>query len=381
MQVIIRIGRVVFVALCLCAGTVWAAMPDPVTFGWAVESNDLKKVNEWLNEGLDPEFQGSQFGSGLMIAAWNGNIPMMALFIERGANPRRANRNGEQPLQLAAWNGHSEAVTWLLDHGATINREGNYWGALHYAVFNGHTALARLLIARGAQVNARSPNGSTPLMMAAREGREHLVTDLLESGADPKLKSDWGDSALTMAMRYDHYTIGKMISSAEEFAVAAKAPKETFGEPTRSAAAPSKIEELLSQIKEAEAEGKPSEDLHKQLLDAVNTFRREAAAQKFARRPMPLPYQTKSIVITAKRGKPGAERAQIIVDDRPSSPAAAGAKQPAKPASITVTPVNPRVTQARIAELMRQIRLEEAQGHPSEALRRQLFEAVESLKQ
>lgn len=81
-----------------------------------------------------------------MIAAWNGNIEIMNLFLERGANPRRANRNGEQALQLAAWNGHTEAVKWLLDHGATINREGNNWGALHYAVFNGHTELARFLI-------------------------------------------------------------------------------------------------------------------------------------------------------------------------------------------------------------------------------------------
>ena len=144
MQVIIRISRVVLMALCLFAGAASAALPDPVTFGWAVERNDFKQVTAWLDEGLDPEFQGNQFGSGLMIAAWKGNIPMMALFIERGANPRRANRNGEQALQLAAWNGHAEAVKWLLDHGAAINREGNYWGALHYAVFNGHAELARL---------------------------------------------------------------------------------------------------------------------------------------------------------------------------------------------------------------------------------------------
>ena len=115
---------------------------------------------------------------------------MMDLFIRRGANPRRANSNGKQPLQLAAWNGHSEAVKWLLAHGATLNREGNYWGALHYAVFNGHLDLARYLVARGADVNAHSPNGSTPLMMAAREGHDDMAKLLLESGADTKAKND-----------------------------------------------------------------------------------------------------------------------------------------------------------------------------------------------
>lgn len=117
---------------------VHAATPDPIEFAWAVESGNYVKVRSWLDEGLPVEYQGAQIGTGLMIAAWNGNIPMMALFVERGANPRRANKNGEQPLQLAVWNGHLEAAKWLLEHGAALNREGNYWGALHYAVFNGH---------------------------------------------------------------------------------------------------------------------------------------------------------------------------------------------------------------------------------------------------
>ena len=80
------------------------------------------------------------------------------------------NNNGEQAVQLAAWNGHAKAVAWLLERGAVLNRDGKQWDALHYAVFNGHTDLAADLIKRGANVNARAPNGSTPLMMAARGG-------------------------------------------------------------------------------------------------------------------------------------------------------------------------------------------------------------------
>ena len=101
-----------------------AALPDPVAFSWAVERRDIARVQEWLDEGLDPDFEGSQFGTGLMNAAWHGNIEMMQLFLSRGANPRRGNRNGEQALQLAAWNGHVEAVKWLLDNGAPVNRDG-----------------------------------------------------------------------------------------------------------------------------------------------------------------------------------------------------------------------------------------------------------------
>ena len=358
--------------------TAWAQAPDPIVFGWAVERGDVKTVRAWLDAGLDPEYQAPNLGSGLMIAAWTGNLEMMALFVERGANPRRANSNGEQPLQLAAWNGHAEAVRWLLAHGATLNREGNFWGALHYAVFNGHAELTKELIARGAQINARSPNGSTPLMMAAREGREEMIKPLLEAGADPQARNDWGDNALTLAMRYDHYRLGKMISSPEEFAIAARAPKESFGEASRSASAPSEIEQLLRQIREAEAEGKPSEQLHAQLREAVNAFRRNAATQKYARKPMPLPYQPRSIVITAKRGNPAAERAQVVVDGVPTSANAPAKAAPGK-ASISVTPVDQRAAQAQVAETMRQIRLREGEGQPADELRQKLAEQLERL--
>ncbi len=374
--------RAIFVAWALFSGAASAALPDPITFAFAVERGDVQKVAGWFDEGLDPEMLGNQLGTGLMIAAWHGNVEMMKLFVARGANPARSNRSGEQALQLAAWNGHTEAVKWLLDHGAAINRDGNYWGALHYAVFNGHVALAKLLIERGAAVNARSPNGSTPLMMAAREGRDELGQALLDAGADVKAKNDWGDSALTLAMRYEHYQIGKLISTAEEFAVAVKAPKESFGEPARSAAAPNEIEELLRKIREAEAAGQPSEALRAQLDEAVNRFRRNAMAQKNARQAMPLPYQPKSIVITAKRNKPGAERAQIVVDGKPqaSVPAQPAARKGGKPVIEISESRPPPPSAGEVADLMRRIRQAEAQGQPTNDLRRQLFEAVEKMK-
>ncbi len=367
--------------LSLFTAPAWAEAPtpDPVQFGYAIERGDTRTVARWLNEGLDPEYQAAQIGTGLMVAAWNGNIEMMTLFIERGANPRRANRHGEQPVQLAAWNGHNAAVKWLLARGATLNREGNQWSALHYAVFNGHDQLAQELIARGAEVNARSPNGSTPLMLAAREGRENLTKVLLESGADPKSKNDWGDNALALAMRYDHYRLGKMISTPEEFAIAVKAPKENFGPASRSAAAPSEIDEILRQMRAAEAEGKPTDALRKQLMTAVNSIKRSnTPSAQNARRPAPLPYQPRSIVITARRNQPGAERAEVMIDGKvQAKPAATASGQPA----IRITPGKVAASPGQVADLLRQIRLAEAQGIPADDLKQQLSDAVETMKQ
>ena len=355
----------------LAAAGVQAAPPDPIEFGITVERGDTRTVKRWLDEGLDPEFQADRVGTGLMIAAWNGDIPMMTLFTERGANPRRVNRNGEQALLLAAWNGHLDAVKWLLEHGAALNRDDQQWSALHYAVFNGQEKVARYLIERGAQVNARSPNLSTPLILAAREGREDLARVLLESGADPKAKNDWGDSALTMAMRYDHLRLGKMISSPEEFAIAVKAPKESFGAASRSAAAPNDIDQLLRQLRQAQAEGKPTDELRQKFYAAVDAFRKASTpSPQAARRPFPRPQTPGTLVITARRGQVG-ERAELVAAG--GSPAAKAAS--AAPARVNNEPSTP----AEVADLLREIRIASVQGRSTDELRRRLNDAIDRL--
>lgn len=382
--------------LLLAGRTAWAELPDPAKFAWAVERNDVKQVRAWLDDGLNPEFQGKEIGTGLMIAAWYGHVPMMALFVERGANPRRANRHGEQPLQLAAWNNHLEAVKWLLEHGATLNRDGDYWSALHYSVFNGHTELSKYLISRGANINARSPNLSTPLMMAAREGHEDLAKVLIDAGADVRARNDWGDTALAFAMRNEHYKIGKMVSTPEEFAVAIKAPKQSFGDAPRSAAVPNEIQNLLRRIREAEANGQSADALRVELIHRVMALRPGTTIvsnrDDYNRQPQ---AEMDSVVITAKRSEPGAEQAQIVFF-RPAMEAESPAAS-ATPASVPgkggqANRAQPRRSQAvrkppraqstfdQMADLMRQITLAEAQGKPADALRQRLAELVEKTK-
>lgn len=340
----------ILLALWTIALPARAALPDPVRFGVAIEAGDIASAKAWLDEGLDPNFMADRIGTGLMIGAWEGNIPMMALFLERGADLHRANGYGEQALQLAAWKGRTEAVKWLIERGAAVDRPGNEWGPLHYAAFAGHREIARLLIGRGADVNARAPNESTVLMMAVHEGHEDLARDLLEAGADPARVNDRGDSALTWAMRYGHYRIARLVSSPEAFARAAKAAPESFGPAIRSVAAPVEISEILHQIRRAESKRQPTARLRKDLFAAVEAFKKES-------RPLPEKARTGrpgALVITARPGKPGGERAELVYG-RPSG----------KPG---------------VAELLAQLRAAEAKGRPRAHLRKALMEAVAEFK-
>jgi hypothetical protein len=92
------------VALLFSVGPAQAqTLPDPIRFSIVIELGDVAAAREWLDAGLPPDFEGNVIGTGLMIGAWEGNIPMMELFVSRGADINKANASGEQALLLTAW--------------------------------------------------------------------------------------------------------------------------------------------------------------------------------------------------------------------------------------------------------------------------------------
>ncbi|MGH8764187.1 MAG: ankyrin repeat domain-containing protein, partial [Burkholderiales bacterium] len=223
------------------------------TYGARLEAGDIAQARAWLDAGLDPDYAAEHIGTGLMIGAWRGDIPMMELFFARGADVNRANAIGERALMHASWRGNREAALWLIAHGASVNSEPMRWSALHYAVFAGHADLAGVLLEMGADINARSTNGSSVLMMAVYEGHESLVKELLARGADRSIRNDRGEGALEWAFKFQHLGIARLVASQQDFAAAANQPKAQWGEPVRSvpkpatlAAAPSgRLQELM----------------------------------------------------------------------------------------------------------------------------------------
>src|SRR6185295_1494110 len=85
-------------ALFLHASAPRAQPPDAARYGIRLELGDVAQLRKWLDEGLDPDFVADRIGTGLMIAAWYGNIPMMELLVARGADVNKANALGERAL-------------------------------------------------------------------------------------------------------------------------------------------------------------------------------------------------------------------------------------------------------------------------------------------
>jgi len=307
-------------ALMLHAGTPRAQLPDAATFGIQMEMGDIGQLRKWLDEGLNPDFLADRIGTGLMIAAWRGDIPMMELLVARGADVNKANALGERALMHAAWRGQPAAAEWLLAHGARIDSEPMHWGALHYAVFAGHGEVAKLLLDRGADINARSTNGSSVLMMAVYEGHEDLVRQLLARGADNSVINDRGDDALSWAMKFKRLSIARLVALPEQFAAAASLPKAHWGDPMRSqpSASPAppapepvdlkaeQIRELLAMRATLAARG---------LAKAVGKLDRRIATLRAQRARENRDVPSVGVLeITASRASPGDQKARLVFE-------------------------------------------------------------------
>lgn len=303
-----------------------AQLPDPVRFSNMLELGNLKQAKEWLDAGLDPNFEGHLIGTGVMIGAWEGNVPLMELFYLRGADLNRTNRFGETALMHAAWKNRTEAMRWLLAHGAQPNSGERQWSALHYAAFAGHGGLVDTLIGAGADINARSTNGSTVVMMAAREGHAALAKRLLDAGANPALKNDYAEDAVSWAMRQGNYDIAKTFTSAENFAELVRlAAEKPAPPPVRSQPAPDRVDELLRKARLAEMDGQREEALliYRQAWDELKTAQAPAqvGAGKTAQDGKNAGKAPKGLVIRAKRGAPEKQSLAINYAPDPSDTA------------------------------------------------------------
>lgn len=165
-----------------------------------IKNNRVGAVTTYLAQGVDPNIQSREELPAVMWAIQNEAWRVYELLTRhRAFDPNMTNAMDESPLMFLAILGETERAQALIAQGAKVNRLG--WSPLHYAASKGQEPMVQMLIRQGALVNAPAPDGTTPLMMAARSGSTKVVNALLEHGADPttlntaKLSAaDWADA-------------------------------------------------------------------------------------------------------------------------------------------------------------------------------------------
>ncbi|XP_075225434.1 uncharacterized protein LOC142326691 isoform X2 [Lycorma delicatula] len=79
--------------------------------------NDVAKVRQLLNAGVNPNCPDCQYRTPLHLSACNGYTEVVRLLLERGANPNFTDMVGNTPLHLAVCTNHIAVVTLLLKAG------------------------------------------------------------------------------------------------------------------------------------------------------------------------------------------------------------------------------------------------------------------------
>ena len=116
----------------------------------------------------------------------------------------------ESPLMLAALKGHLGLVKKLIERDATVNKPG--WTPLHYAATN-VTWRSWDCCSNITLIDAESPNGTTPLMMAAHYGTPAAVKLLLQAGADTTMRNQLGMSAIDFAHKANRKESAELIAA------------------------------------------------------------------------------------------------------------------------------------------------------------------------
>jgi uncharacterized protein len=186
----------------------------------AIRNDDSKTIQQLLQRGFDPNTRDSNKQHGLYLALREPSPKAAKLLIEwPKTDLNAANDADETPLMMAVLKGHVELAAAMLAKEADVNKTG--WTPLHYAATAGHIQLITMLLEKHAYIDAESPNGSTPLMMAAMYGSAASVKLLLDEGADPLLKNQIGMTAIDFAQKAVRQEVADMIGVA----VRAKQPK------------------------------------------------------------------------------------------------------------------------------------------------------------
>jgi ankyrin repeat protein len=120
-------------------------------------------------------------GTPFLRAAWNGDIEVMRLLLEKGADPKAVTETGETALLLLAGSG------WPLGQGFLRSDEEIF------------AALDLLVEDLGLDVNAATKEGVTPLIGAVFKGTNNVVEYLVEHGARLDVKDAKGRTVIDWA--------------------------------------------------------------------------------------------------------------------------------------------------------------------------------------
>lgn len=167
----------------------------------AIENNHVDCVRLLLDSGASPNHQ---YFIGYQLHVMNlENIECLEILLERGANPNSLNRCGISPLMKACREHNIEAVRILIKHGADINAlcspRFDQKSPIHFAIESGNLVTTEILVKEGANLKRTDKYRYSPLHSAVLRGRADLVYFLILNNAEVDERTDDDCTPLMLA--------------------------------------------------------------------------------------------------------------------------------------------------------------------------------------
>eukprot|EP00971_Amphidinium_carterae_P331635 6465340-Amphidinium_carterae.1 len=178
----------------------------------AAKSNHLHLCRLLLQYGADVNQQDEKLVSPLHMASFMGDARVLQLLLLHKANVNLVDRLGQTPLFFAST---EDVLSALLDARADVlhlNRRGQ--SCIHLLAYSGYSdVVSRLSRSEdGSQlVDLQDEHGRTALHHAAVVGHQDVVARLLDAGADPRIKTLKGQTAMTLADSKEHIDLAYYI--------------------------------------------------------------------------------------------------------------------------------------------------------------------------
>lgn len=192
-----RARRLAAAALAACAlalgglpSPAVAATPDELLD--AVRKGDLAAVKAALDAGVPVDAPFRYERTALSFATARGQLEIVRLLVERGADPRKKDTfYGASPFDWAVSEGHVEVVRLLIDKGAPAGPDLLLGGAR-----DGNAALVALAL-------EKTKPSADDLAMALADAKEathaEVVAQLERAGAKPPPPADFPVDAATLS--------------------------------------------------------------------------------------------------------------------------------------------------------------------------------------
>lgn len=174
-----------FLRLLLSRGADFARAPGIMELATSV--NNIESVRVLLNAGVDPNAKKDGVYTPLCSAIRDNRGEIVTLLLANGADPNVP--ASEYPCFKCVTHQRAHFLPQLVAAGGDPEEPR---GIVEKAVLHNNRDALVFLLDHGVSVNAKSPEGFTPLTTAIREDRADMVDLLLARGADPAIRGqDW----------------------------------------------------------------------------------------------------------------------------------------------------------------------------------------------